>query len=363
MSPSLTAPSRHILRRYLLAGYVMFIAYASLAPFGEWGYQGYSFYEVLVAPLHQTYTLFDALSNLLAYVPLGVLLGLALRGKGKAVASIAGATVLGMLLSGMMEYLQLYLPGRASSNVDILSNSVGTMIGATLAIIVSRQSWFFRVMQWRTGWFQRGAVIDSGLALLVLWTFVQINPTLPMLGSVFITEPVERMYAPMQEVVASGWESLAAALNLLMAGLLLLLVLRERRHVMIGIMLLLCGVALAKFLAAALLLKSWALMLWLDGDAMLGIVIGLLLLVLTASMPRSWLYGVGGLAVLAYLVLIHGVMDSSTPSAASRLYYWRYGHLRNYSGLSQSLSSLFPILLAIYLGWARSQNKHQEGRS
>ncbi len=48
---------------------------------------------------------------------------------------------------------------------------------------------------------------------------------------------------------------------------------------MAEIRLVLCVVALTKFVAAAVLLKSWALLLWLNSDAMFGIFAGVLLLV------------------------------------------------------------------------------------
>ena len=74
MSTSLPAKPRSLLRRYLVAGYAAFIIYASLTPFLGWQEQGLEFWAVLTAPLGLTYTGFDALSNLLAYFPFGVLL-------------------------------------------------------------------------------------------------------------------------------------------------------------------------------------------------------------------------------------------------------------------------------------------------
>lgn len=359
MSASLPAKPRSLLRRYLATGYALFIVYASLSPFSGWQEQGFTFAEVLISPFHQTYTAFDALSNLLAYLPFGVLLALTFRAQTDAKKSVLAATLSGLLLSLLMEYLQTYLPGRISSNADIASNTIGMFVGALLAMLVVRQNWFARVTDWRIGLFHKGAGVDFGLALLMLWMFAQINPSLPMLGNVFITEPVYGLAMVMPDQPFEMWESMAVALNLMMAGLLLLTLLRERRHAVVGLVLMLCTVALAKFIAAATLLKSWALMLWLNGEAMLGIVTGLLLLSAVGWLSRRWLFALGALAALSYLVLVHWVLDIGAQSAAMRLYYWRYGHLRNYVGLSQILSSLFPLLLGGYLWWARTTG-HQE---
>lgn len=362
MSASLPAKARSLLRRYLASGYALFIVYASLSPFSGWREQGLAFGEVLASPLAQTYTPFDALSNLLAYLPFGTLLGLTLHVRLDAKRSVLWATLGGLLLSATMEYLQMYLPSRISSNSDLLANGIGMFCGALLAVVMVRHAWFARITRWRVGLFRKAAGVDFGLALVMLWMFAQINPSLPMLGNVFITEPAYRMFAAMPEEPFSAWESVAVTLNLMMAGLLLLTLLRERRHAVVGVVLMLCVVALAKFVAAAALLKSWALLLWLNGEAMLGIVAGLLLMAGIGWLSRPWLFWATALAALSYLVLVHWVLDVGTPSAAMRLYYWHYGHLRNYNGLSQTVSSLFPLLLGGYLWWAQASRHQEEGK-
>ena len=363
MSDSLPAKPRSLLRRYLVAGYATFIVYASLAPFIGWQEQGLEFWAVLTSPLGLTYTGFDALSNLLAYFPFGLLLALTMRtyfGKG---GSVLLATLLAMSLSGAMEYLQMYLPMRTSSNVDILTNSIGALGGALVMVSVGGRAWFVRLTQWRIGLFRQGSGVDFGLALVMLWMFAQINPSLPMLGNVFITEPAFRMLVAEPDQPFNMWESMAVALNLLMVGALLLTLLRIRRHVVLGLVVLLSVVALAKFIAAALLLKSWALLLWLNGEAILGIVIGVLLITGVSWLRHSRLIWVTALGALIYVVLSYWVLDSGTPSAAMRLYQWRYGHLGNYNRLSHLVSLVFPLLLGAYLWLARASYKHhQEGK-
>jgi VanZ family protein len=361
MSTSLHAKPRSLLRRYLVAGYAVFIIYASLSPFFGWQEQGLEFWAVLTSPLGLTYSGFDALSNLLAYFPFGVLLALNMRtyfGKGY---SVLLATLLAMALSFAMEYLQMYLPPRTSSNADILTNSIGALSGALLAVSIVDRAWFVHVTQWRLGLFRQGSGVDFGLALVMLWMFAQINPSLPMLGNVFITEVPLPFFATVPDAPFSGWESIAVALNLLMVGALLLTLLRIRRHVVVGLVLMLSVVALAKFIAAALLLKSWALLLWLNSEAILGIIVGSLLITGVSWLRQSKLIWATALGALCYMVLANWVLDEGTPSAAMRLYQWRYGHLRNYNGLSQTVSLIFPLLLCGYLWWARASYKLHRG--
>lgn len=362
MSTSLPPKPRSLLRYYLVAGYAAFIIYASLSPFVGWQEQGLDFWAVLASPLGLTYTAFDAVSNVLAYLPFGLLLALTFRTYFGNRSSVLLATLTAMSLSVAMEYLQMYLPSRDSSNADILSNSTGALAGALLAVAIAQRAWFLRVTQWRIGLFRQSEGVDFGLALVMLWMFAQINPSLPMLGNVFITEPTYRLLIALPEEPFNIWESMAVALNLLMVGALLLTLLRVRRHVVLGLIIMLSLVALTKFIAAALLLKSWAMMLWLNSEAILGIVVGVVLITGIAWLRQSRLVWVTAFCALSYVVLGNWVLDSGTPSAAMRLYHWHYGHLRNYNGLSHNVSLIFPLLLAGYLWWTRSSHHREEGK-
>jgi VanZ family protein len=342
--------TRARLRTWLALGYVLFIAYASLSPFTGWREQGLNFADVLAAPLALTYTHFDAALNLLSYLPLGLLIALALRARVGAVASVALALAAGMLLSAGMEYLQMYLPRRISSNMDLLSNSTGTLLGASLAVSIA--SWtrlFMLLVRWRSRLFHHGKEMDFGLALLVLWMFGQINPSLPMLGNVFISEVARQPFVALPPAPFDVWESVAVTLNLLMLGTLLLTLLRAPRNVVTALLLVLSVVALAKFVAAALLLKSWALLLWINGEAVLGILIGMLLLSALLWPPRAAMITLGAVIAAGYFVIVNFLLGDSTPASAASIYHWHYGHLLNYNGLAQTISLLYPLLLLWHL--------------
>lgn len=341
--------SRALLRSYLTAGYALFIVYASLSPFSGWQEQGLEFYAVLASPLGQTYSWFDAITNFLAYLPFGLLLGLTLRSRLSAASSVALVMLAGLSLSAAMEYTQMYLPNRISSNMDLLTNGLGMLSGSLLAVSIVPRAWFFYLMHWRFQLFQRGQGVDFGLALVLLWMFAQINPSLPMLGNVFISEVARQPFVPPPVEPFSWLESVAVALNLLMIGILLLTLLRARRHAVAGLLLVLCAIALTKFIAAAVLLKSWALLLWLNGEAMLGVAAGVLLMSVIGWLARPYLIRLAVLVACAYLLLAHGILDSGSPSAAMRLYQWRFGHLLNYNGLSQTVMLAFPLLMLGYL--------------
>lgn len=343
------AQSSALLPRYLAAAYVLLIVYASLSPFTGWRNQGLEVSAVLAAPLSQTYSQFDAIVNVLAYVPLGLLLSLSFRARCNARWSALLAMLGGTTLSAVMEYAQMYLPSRTSSNLDLLTNTGGTLLGVLLAIKIAPSGWLGLLARWRHTLARRGGSVDFGLALIALWMFAQINPLLPMLGNIFISEAARHPFPAMPPEPFSWLESIAVALNLLMMGCLLITLLEQRRHAVIGLILALCAVALLKFLAAALLLKSWALLLWLNGEAMLGIFAGLLLLIATARLPDSWISPCAALSAMAYLGLVEGMLDSGSPFVTIRLYHWHEGHLLTYNGLSHVILLLYPALVLVYL--------------
>jgi VanZ family protein len=349
MSELFISETRARLRTMLAIGYALFIAYVSLSPFSGWREQGLDFIDVLHLPLLATFTPFDAVVNVLAYIPFGLLIGLMWRARFDMIISVALAVACGLALSSCMEYLQMFLPTRTSSNLDVLTNGVGTLAGGLLAVSMTSLAWFrLRMMRWRSSLFRQGKAIDFGLALFALWGLGQVNPSLPMLGNVFITELAHQPFVSRIPEPFAVWESAAVALNLLMLGILMTTLLRVRHRVVYALLVVLSLVALVKFIAAAILLKSWALLLWINGEAMLGILIGMILIMGVVLLPRIVSIGLGAVMALSYFVIINFVVDGNTPAAAMSVYHWHYGHLLNYNGLAQTISMIFPVLLLLY---------------
>ena len=340
---------RFLLQRYLLTGYIAFIIYVSLTPLQGWREQGLYFSDVLIAPFAQTFTWFDFTLNCLSYFPLGLLLTYWLRKHLPTIQLLLLTTFAGLALSTLMEYMQLYLPARVSSNSDLLSNTLGTLAGSAFALRIMQYSWFASIAAWHDKWFKRGRLSDFGLALAVLWAFAQTNPTMPMLGSVFVSEVARWPYDIVPTSPFNWLESAEVALNLLLLGILLFTLLRENRYTFNALLLVLFCVILIKFTAAVMLLKSWALLLWLNSEAMLGMLAGLLLLAVVKRFHHPGLLATGVLASIAYLLLILDLLINSPPSAAMRIYHWHYIHMLNYNGFSQLAILLFPVLLLSYL--------------
>jgi hypothetical protein len=94
----------------------------------------------LTAKLPPPYwTWFDVNTNIAGYAPLGFLLALGmLRDGRRARWAVPLAALLGAALSLGMEFLQIYLPRRVPSNLDLSLNAAGALLGALLAALLER---------------------------------------------------------------------------------------------------------------------------------------------------------------------------------------------------------------------------------
>lgn len=181
MSPPPSAPGG----RWGLAAfaYAALIVYGSLYPFSGWTTTSLTPFSFLTARWPDHLSRSDIVTNVLAYMPLGLLLVRWRSGRGQARGgAIALAALLGASLSFAMESLQQFLPARVASLSDILANTLGTITGAVLAGVMHGDSlpWAM-LMQRRERWFKPGRSIDLGLIAIGLWTLSQLTPLVPSL--------------------------------------------------------------------------------------------------------------------------------------------------------------------------------------
>ena len=95
---------------------------------------------VLKGPTRRSFAdLSDIALNLLGFIPFCALLVIYLRGGGTySKASAAAISILiGILISLSIELLQVYLPSRDSSLLDLVMNALGSLIGAIVGLTLS----------------------------------------------------------------------------------------------------------------------------------------------------------------------------------------------------------------------------------
>ena len=334
--------------------YVLLVAYGSLFPFSEWQRPAGSPLGFLRAGFPETYSQADLLVNLIAYVPLGLLLLLWFaRGMPRWLA-VPLAVLCGTLVSLGMETAQAYLSFRVSSLGDLLVNAVGTALGVGIGWLFSlRAGPAAFVHRMRVERLRPGAQIEASFWVGCLAMFVLVGTLAPSLdgasGRAFSVLPV---WAAFFDSTNISWAGVTVyALQAL--GLLLLcsLCLRGDRPVMPVMLTLVVVLMLVKFGVAVMFLKVPSHLWVVSGKALLGLCAALVL--------TGWLIRRRGLAawvglvamIVSYLIAqlsMGSTIDGLIPGTASqRPMNWipfGGGHMLGTTGIFDVLSGATRFL-------------------
>lgn len=343
-------PPARLLRlsRYLALAYLVLIIYASLYPFANWRDLGVSPLEFIDAAWPRYWTIFDLVVNVVAYVPLGFLVALALRRLpgGRWTATIV-ALLLGSLLSLAMEFLQNWLPARVSSNLDLACNTAGAAIGAVIAFSSGRQ--IFR----RIGEVQQTLLaplehLELGLVLLGTWLLTQLSPetllfTTGDLRSVLQLTPAVPYAAHSFFVLEAG----VIALNTIVIGLFARTLLADRAAPHLALLVFFVLALAIRTFAAAVLVAPQEAFAWLTPGAELGLLIGGVLLSLLLLLPAPVRIALAGVALMAGSALVN--LTPANPYSEAALAAWRQGHFLNFNGLTRWVAGFWPFVALPYL--------------
>lgn len=350
-------PSSPLVRGALLA-YAFLIVYASLYPFSGWHQVSIEPWAYLNQPLPHYWTVFDVAIDVFGYLPFGVLLVLAAYPWIPRGWAVLLAFLIGTLISGCMEATQTFLPSRVASNLDLTTNSLGTLIGALLGwvltpLLLERDL----LKKIRQRWFVGNA--SSGLILVALWPLAQIYPqgTLFGLGQIvptlsawmntYLDIPID-----LGEFIRQGsvltvqqyWlsETIITSCGLTGAVLILLGLLQNRApRAILALGLIVINLAL-KSLALALLFKPEHAYLWLTPGAQAGLIVGgLMIYGLMRTPPR--VQRRLALLMLGLSLLVINVVPAN-PYFTDTMTSWVQGKFLNFNGAAQFLAAFWPWL-------------------
>ena len=342
-------PRASAFSRIAFGVYVVLTVYASLYPLEGWHNHGASSFDYLFADWPRYVSRFDVAVNVLGYVPFGILGVAALyprvRGYAALLAVLAGGTVLSLIL----EALQSYLPSRDASNVDLLSNAAGSLIGAAFGL---------RAVPWmlehgplkpaRQTFFLPGSAIDFGIVLLGLWLFVQLNPATLLFGAGSLRDLViaqeGRARTPEFFIIV---ETLISAANVVAVALLVSALTMPGRSVRLLALALVGAALVVKSLAFALLMRADSIFGWLTPGAELGLVLGLGVALAALSLPRTVRLALAAVLFMAATVLVN--LAPPNPYFTATLKVWQQGHFLNFNGLTRVVSSAWPYAALAYL--------------
>ncbi len=343
--------------RGALVIYVLLLMFVSLNPFSGWH-------------LPQTLTLFDwpkyvtnfdVAINIIAYLPFGGMLLLIWQrrlspGDTKRARLISWCVAVagGFCLSVTMELLQSLLPWRVSSPLDVVANTLGAAIGATMLLIPLGRHTFAVIGKWRQRHFANDSIVDWGLILLVIWFVAQLNPAIPffeagLIGSTGNGALYSLAGATAYDPLILLPQSVGKALNVTAFSLYVSLLLHPSKRVLLNVCLILIVGLLAKFAMAALLLKAPLIASSLSPSTVFGVCAGLILFVFLAGIRYRWRAFWATLLVFAGGVMAKLSSVYSALSETLTLFSWPHGQMANFTNLTRWLNEIWPVAALLFL--------------
>lgn len=336
-----------------LLTYLFILAYASLNPFFGWRWpEAFTLFS-----LPKYVATFDVLINIAAYTPLGAMLASVLRQRAQSgVLKLAGnvqiwfaAVTVCAGISLLFEILQAFLPGRVSSSVDLLANTLGGGLGAALVLAAPGRSLIAAWQQWRQRHFSAGDLTGWGLILLALWIIAQLNPAIPFFEAGHIANPIVAGSANPYDPLFVMPQAVGVMLNVCGFVLFVALLLPSNRALMLNVLLLLAISVALKIAMAGMMLKAPEMIDWLAPARVIGLTSGLIVAACFVRLGFRWrafwatLFVFAG-GLMAKITSIYGAFDETL-----RMFYWPHGQLVNFASLTRWINEIWPLLAVIFL--------------
>jgi hypothetical protein len=240
-----------------------------------------------------------------------------------------------------MEAMQLFIPNRVSSIVDVVSNGIGTAIGAAAFVEPLHGRLTVPLGKAREALVIPGAWGDAGLVLLMLWLLAQLNPALPFFGAGDVGSE-----ARMAVAISHG---AAVAMAICGFGLFVSCLLRPEQGTL-RVTLVLLSVALwLKFAFAPLLLHPHVSADWMNEWRALGLAGGIGALAVLRRAPRAARTYLGFVLILAG-ALVAKIFGAYSPAEElMRLFKWPYMQVSGFASLTRFLHELWPVAAVVFL--------------
>ncbi len=314
------------------------------------------------------WTWFDVISNLLAYVPLGILLTLRFRPVWRGGRILILAILAGALLSLVLETLQNFLPTRVPSRLDLLINTLGALLGAGVGLMFAQRPHAQRELIWHKPNFLSHESLPF-LLIVALWLCAQITPQRLLYETGTFVSPAIQVLAthmdrtpdltrPSVEFAAtvSPWlerlqvdpaysiliEAAAVSIWVACIGLLLIDALASSRSRAIAIVSVLIAGFLLRGVALAAMTGNLEFGLWLSAGAQAGLLIGPILLFLLAGIRRRdrlwWLLG-----LLTAGLILTNIMPDNIYRQQMLGTVWAPGAFKTLLAAVRAIALLWPL--------------------
>lgn len=345
--------------------YVGLVIYGSLFPLTNWRMPVGSLLAFLAAPLPRYITRTDIVTNVFAYLPVGFLVAAMLRSRMRLRRAVLWAMLSGLIFSLAIEILQMFLPSRISSNLDVLTNTIGAVIGAVLFRFAEFWRWpGQQLFIWRSRWFMAGPLANFGLLLLCIWVLSQLSLQLPSLVAGNLHDRFMPFWETWADLSRFGLgQALVYCLEITGLGLFTAVIIKPGHRMIVLLFALLSGAIALKFLAVAILIKYSALVRLLSLEALTGLAAGLLIVALVVSnryLRRPYLPATMALLGFVLAKFMQGAVQGV------REFQWLDlpGSMFNVIGLARLFSDIWPFLAMGFLAthWAISLRRTHQNK-
>lgn len=344
---------------YLTLAYTAVVVYASLQPFSGWRMPPAEILRFLIERPHY-FTLNDIVFNFMGYAPFGALAWLALRRSLGTGLALAAAIASAALLSLAMESLQMFLPARVSSSMDIAINVAGAILGAGVTALASAPQFTGRALAAiRNRMFLPGAAVDVGILVVVAWlaTHLYAGPQLFDTGDLrdLLELPTRAHYTPQLFILT---EAVVVALNTIGIGLLIASLIRDGHHrfsIAIG---LIAGGLVIKT-AADVMLGETAPFVWVTPGAVLGLAAGGLLLYPCLRVQRAAQMWLAAACLTIAVIVVNIAPDNPYHAVLPLLVDETHSHYLRLHRITRTLSASWPFAA---LAWLAVTGKRRDSR-
>jgi VanZ family protein len=264
-----------------------------------------------------------------------------------------------------MEAIQTYLPTRVASNLDLATNTLGALIGASMTLpfvgmLLDRGG----LRRLRFQWFERQA--GKAISLILLWPFAQMYPQPFLFGigdwpsqwwaridpathdTILALVPVLADVPARLAALADShvWEAIITALGLVGGCLLASLPMRRQAP---RVRLTLCLLILTLLIKTGVnaLQSSGDVFDWATGGALSGLLCGTVLMLLALRLPHPARAALAFGTLLLSLLLIN--LLPLNPYWAGVQSGWRAGQYRHLNDLAQWLATVWPYVAMAWL--------------
>ena len=328
----------------LTVSYAALLVYGTLYPLTGWHSPGQNPLFMIFQQELKIRPNPDTLTNVLVYMPLGVLLmrvlGIRYSMYLAALITIAASG----LLSFCLEYIQAFLPGRVSSLRDLVLNTAGAAAGAILAIAFRGQSRLgHALLKLRGEYVIPGKLANLGLLVLGLWALSQLTPLVPSIDIDNLRHGLKPLWHTLQDISTfNPAQMLVYIFSVTGLGLLCITLLKpDRQPVMLFL----------GFIAAVLLLKLPVVIRQISLEAISGAALGLSIFFVARKLPVKLLLSTAALAIIA-AVITESLRASTGHAGGTHVFNWIpfRGHLtNNLIGIADILGGLWPFFALGYI--------------